>query len=273
MQPPTRQQTNRLAEGLEAIFHRLTHAVFGRWPRPAPSNDLLAHCRIVSHRGEHDNRKRMENTLEAFDAAAEAGVWGLEMDIRWTRDLFPVVYHDPDTRRLFDSATRIADTSLDRLKHRFPEIPTLSEVVERFGGRIHLMLEIKADPFPDPAVQARRLKQVLRNLNPGEDFHLMALHPDLFALSALLPPGVYLPIARTRMDRFSRLAASKGWGGVTGHYLLAGNGIVRRHHRLGQGIGTGFADSRRCLYREAARGVDWVFSNRAAAMQAICSEK
>ncbi len=66
------------------------------------------------------------------------------------------------------------------------------------------------------------------------------------------------------------MAASNGWGGIAGHYLLAANGLVTRHHRLGQGIGTGFADSRRCLFREVARGVDWVFSNRAAQMQAIC---
>jgi hypothetical protein len=35
-------------------------------------------------------------------------------------------------------------------------------------------------------------------------------------------------------------------------------------------VGTGFADSRRCLYREVNRGVDWIFSNRAADMQAVC---
>jgi len=272
MQPPTPQRTTRLAERLEAIFHRLVGAHFRRWPRPTPSKGRLANCRIVSHRGEHDNRTRLENTLAAFDAAADAGVWGIEMDIRWTRDLFPVVFHDPDTRRLFNSDTRIADISLDQVKSRFPVIPSLSEIVAGYGGRVHLMMEIKAAPCPDPARQARRLEQVLRHLVPGEDFHLMALHPHLFAPLVFFPPGSFLPIARMRLDRFSRLAVSRGWGGVTGHYLLAGNGIVRRHHRLGQGVGTGFADSRRCLYREAARGVDWIFSNRAAAMQAICSQ-
>ena len=73
------------------------------------------------------------------------------------------------------------------------------------------------------------------------------------------------------IDRFSRLAAANGWGGLAGHYLLATDGLVNRHHRLGQAVGTGFADSRRCLYREVAREVDWIFSNRAARMQAICN--
>ena len=270
---PGRQRTARTSENLEAVFHRTAGAVLRRWPRPTPPQGKLADCRIIAHRGEHDNRVRLENTLAAFDAAAEAGVWGIEMDIRWTSDIFPVVFHDPDTRRLFASDARIADTPLERIKQQFPAIPALSEVVQRFGGRLHLMIEIKRGPCADPARQARRLRQALRHLTPGEDFHLMALHPDLFAPFDFLPPGAFVPIARVRMDRFSRLAASRGWGGVAGHYLLAGNGILRRHHRLGQSIGTGFADSRRCLYREAARGVDWIFSNRAAAMQAVCTRQ
>jgi glycerophosphoryl diester phosphodiesterase len=72
------------------------------------------------------------------------------------------------------------------------------------------------------------------------------------------------------MGRFSRLATAAGWGGIAGHYLLATDKIISRHHGGGQRVGTGFADSRRCLFREVARGVDWIFSNRAARMQAIC---
>lgn len=269
---PKRHSTTGLAERLEESFHRLAGATCRRWPRPTPSELLLKRSRIVSHRGEHDNRDRLENTLAAFDAAARAGVWGLEMDIRWTADRVPVVFHDPDTRRLYRSKITLASTPLDDLKGRFPRIPTLAEVVERFGGKQHLMLEIKAEPWSDPSVRTRRFKQALSHLIPGRDFHLMGLHPELFARFDFLPAKTFVPIARVRMDRFSRLAAARGYGGVCGHYLLAGNGVVDRQHRLGQKVGTGFADSRRCLYREAARGVDWIFSNRAVDMQAICNE-
>jgi len=268
-----RHSTAGLAERLENIFHWLAGAICRRWPRPTPPSALLERCRIVSHRGEHDNRSRLENTLPAFDAAAEAGVWGLEMDVRWTADRVPVVFHDPDTRRLYRSKITLASTPLDRLIDRFPLIPTLSEVVERFGGKRHLMLEIKAEPWLGPLDRARRFKRALSHLVPGKDFHLMGLHPDLFGRFNFLPAQAFVPIARVRMDRFSRLAAARGYAGVSGHYLLAGSGVVDRHHRLGQKVGTGFADSRRCLYREAARGVDWIFSNRAAAMQAICTGK
>lgn len=258
----------RMEGGIEAFFHRLTNRVCRRWPRPAPSPERLKSCRLVSHRGEHDNRLRLENTLAAFDAAGAAGVWGIEMDLRWTRDLIPVVFHDSDTRRLFGEDVRIARMELGLIRNKFPQIPTLAEAIDRYGNRMHLMLEVKAEPYPRPSVQSRRLAAILRHLCPGTDFHLMGLHPDMFDYFSSFPPAAFIPIARMRADRISRMAARHGWGGIAGHYLTMTNGLVTRHHGLGQGVGTGFADSRRCLFREAARGVDWIFSNRAAEMQA-----
>ena len=261
----------RLEERAEGIVLRLADMVMRRWPRPAPPSHLLENCRIISHRGEHDNRRCFENTLRSFDRAVEAGVWGLEMDLRWTRDLVPVVFHDADTGRLFERCIRIADLSIDRLRHQFPLIPTLEEVIARYGGRRHLMLEVKREVYPRPTAQSRRLKRRLQHLEPGRDFHMIGLQPEMFAHFGFLPASTFIPIARLRIDRFSRMAAVNGWGGLAGHYLLATDGLVSRHHRLGQAVGTGFADSARCLYREVARGVDWIFSNRAARMQAICN--
>jgi glycerophosphoryl diester phosphodiesterase len=264
------KRRRRIDEQVEAAFHRLVDRVYRRWPRPAPPRRLLRDCRIVSHRGEHDNHRRFENTLEAFDAAIDAGVWGIELDVRWTRDLVPVVFHDPDTRRLFNVSADIGQMALAELKKRFPLIPTLAAVVDRYGGRSHLMMELKPESYPAPSIQSRRMKRLLRHLVPGTDFHLMGLQPDLFGHFGSLPAQAFLPIARIRIDRVSRMAAAHGWGGVAGHYLLATQDILARHHGLGQGIGTGFADSRRCLFREVTRGVDWVFSNRAVDMQAVC---
>jgi glycerophosphoryl diester phosphodiesterase len=256
----------------EGAFHRLAGRLVRRWPRPAPPPHILTNCRLVSHRGEHDNRTCLENTLAAFDKAAEAGVWGLEMDVRWTRDLVPVVIHDAQTGRLFERNVAIGQMDIDTVKKVFPQIPTLAEVVARYGGRRHLMLEIKAEPYPRPADQSRFMRRQLQHLEPGRDFHLMSLEPGMFGYFDFLPGNVFVPIARLRIDRFSRLAASRGWGGLAGHFLVAANGLIRRHHELGQRLGTGFADSRACLYREAARGVDWIFSNRAVEMQAVCDE-
>jgi len=265
---PNRRTSHQ--ERPEAIFHRLVNAIFRRWPRAAAPPHLLERCRIISHRGEFDNRRHFENTLPAFTAAAAAGVWGLELDVRWTRDLVPVVSHDADTGRLFGDDAVISRMTVGTVKKKFPLIPTLAEVIDRHGGRVHLMLEIKSEPYPKPSLQARRMAAHLRRLTPAVDFHLMALQPEMFAYFEFLPPATMVPIARLHIDRFSRLTARHRWGGVAGHYLLATGHVLERHHRVDQAVGTGFADCRRCLFREVNRGVDWIFSNRAADMQAVC---
>ena len=267
---PATKRKPRMEERAEGVFHRLVDRIYRRWPRPAPSPHRLKACRIVSHRGEHDNHHRFENTLPAFDASLDAGVWGIELDVRWTRDRIAVVFHDPNTRRLFNEDVGIGHMALDTIRKKFPLIPTLSEVVDRYGGRLHLMIEIKAEPDSVHSIQIRRMKKQLQHLAPEKDFHLMSLHPDMFGHFCFLPARVFVPIARLRIDRFSRMAAMHQWGGLAGHYLLVSNGLLTRHHRLGQRVGTGFADSRRCLFREVARSMDWIFSNRAAHMQAIC---
>jgi glycerophosphoryl diester phosphodiesterase len=266
------QQSARIGDTAERVFHRLANGLVRRWPRPRPPRGRLHTCRIVSHRGEHDNPSRLENTLAAFDAAADAGVWGLELDVRWTGDMVPVVFHDADTRRMFGHRLTIGRTPLATLRSRMPLIPTLSEVVGRYGGRQHLMIEIKAEPYPRPDLQTRRMRRLLADLCPGRDFHLMSLEPAMFAYFDFLDPQAFLPIGQLRMDRISRLALKNGWDGVAGHYLMTTGAVITRHHTAGQRVGAGFADSRRSLYREIHRGVDWIFSNRAAAMQAICKK-
>ena len=72
------------------------------------------------------------------------------------------------------------------------------------------------------------------------------------------------------MAPLSRLALQRSLGGLTGHYLLVNRRKIDAHHRAGQKVGTGFVDSANCLFREIHRGVDWVFSNRAAYLQGIC---
>ncbi len=86
---------------LEPVFHRVVDFFYHYLPQPFPGPERLRRCKIVSHRGQHDTPGVRENTLAAFETARACGVWGIELDIRWTRDLVPVVTHDPDLRRVF----------------------------------------------------------------------------------------------------------------------------------------------------------------------------
>jgi glycerophosphoryl diester phosphodiesterase len=67
----------------------------------------------------------------------------------------------------------------------------------------------------------------------------------------------------------NRAAQANAWGGMAGHYALIGQRHIEGMHHRGFQIGTGFVNSRNCLYREVARGVDWLFSDQALALQKI----
>ena len=86
---------------------------YAKWPQPPPHKDRLKHCKIISHRGEHDNKDIFENTLSAFDQARDAGVGGIEFDLRWTKDLHPVVFHDTHLQRVFGSEVELNQVTLD----------------------------------------------------------------------------------------------------------------------------------------------------------------
>ncbi len=236
-------------------------------PRSMPAATALRDARIIAHRGEHDNRGLIENTMEAFSAARAAGVWGIECDIRFTADQVPVIHHDADASRLFGVGGMIRDMDLAQLRRDLPQVPTLEEVLSEFGGNCHLFLEIKDEPRPDARLQVEILQHRLAGLRPGDDFHMLALDPALFSLVPFLPRSCLYLVAELNVRAMERACLEGECGGLTGHYLLLHQARRKRLRAAGCGDGTGFIASANCLRRELNRGVSWLFSNDAVAMQ------
>ena len=100
-----------------------------------------------AHRGLHRGSDFPENSLIAFAAALEFGA-GIECDLRLTADDQPVVFHDADARRMCGSTMRIGQSTLGelgRLKVGNGPIPTLESLLQLVGGRVPLLLEVKAE--------------------------------------------------------------------------------------------------------------------------------
>jgi glycerophosphoryl diester phosphodiesterase len=238
-------------------------------PQKVPAQRALQNCKIISHRGEHDNVSIIENTLPAFNKASDNGVWGIECDIRWTADLVPVISHDECGSRLFGNPAIIAELAFYQLREQLPLIPSLLELVEHLGGRTHLMLEIKAEPCPDLERQKAILQQQLSGLSPGIDYHFLALDPQLFDRVEFVPRQFCFPVSEFNVADLSRAAIDTQCGGLNGHYLLLNNRLKNRHSLAGQRIGTGFISSKNCLFRELNRGIEWIFSNDAVKIKKI----
>lgn len=252
-----------LQDGLESLLD----GFYAAWPRPSPGRERLKSCKIVSHRGEYDNRSVFENTLPAFEAARASGVWGIEFDIRWTKDLQPVVIHDADLKRVFGMDFSVAGIKLETLRSACPQVPSLAEAIQKFGQRVHLMVEIKEENYPDPVRQNQILKECFAALEPRVDYHLISLTPAMFDLITFAPASTFIPIALWNLKRFSDLALEKKMAGLAGHYFLLNKALLAKHRAGGQKVGTGYPGSKNCLFREINRGVEWIFSNDAARLQ------
>ena len=199
----------------------------------------------------------------------EQGIWGIELDIRWTIDLHPVVIHDSDCRRVFAEAIDVEQVALKELQSAVPEIPSLEQIIQRYGKKIHLMIEIKKVRFFDPPLQKARLKTIFSSLEAGTDFHILALDTNLFQLVDFLPNSALLPIAEFNIRQFSETALQYNYAGVCGQYLVISKARILNHQRFNQKTGTGFARSRFCFYRELNRGVEWIFTNHASRLRKI----
>lgn len=111
------------------------------------------HPVIMGHRGFQ--ARYPENTLISFQAAVEAGADAIEMDVNLTRDGVPVIIHDGTVDRTTDGQGRVDQLQFKEIREldagrwfspRFAgeRIPTLQEVLDGFGGKVLLNIEIKA---------------------------------------------------------------------------------------------------------------------------------
>ena len=102
-----------------------------------------------AHRGLHD-ATRAENSLSAFAAAREHG-FGMEFDLRLSKDGVLVVCHDAGLKRVCGIDRKVADMTVEelaavRLGGTDDYVPTFREVLELVDGAVPLLIELKQAP-------------------------------------------------------------------------------------------------------------------------------
>jgi glycerophosphoryl diester phosphodiesterase len=118
--------------------------------------------------------------MVSFQAAIAAGMQMVELDVRLTRDRIPVVMHDAKVNRTTNGRGRVRSLTFAQLKEldagswfnpifKGERVPSLSEVLDELGGKIHFNLEIKPDEFepqqPRDAIELQVVNQLQsRNL-------------------------------------------------------------------------------------------------------------
>jgi glycerophosphoryl diester phosphodiesterase len=113
----------------------------------------------IAHRGLHAAADgRPENSLAAFGRCCALG-FPAELDVRLTRDGEVVVFHDHALRRLTGAPGRVEERDAVemralRLLRTEQRVPLLHEVLELVGGRVPLLIELKAGAPPSALERA-----------------------------------------------------------------------------------------------------------------------
>lgn len=112
---------------------------------------------LTAHRGV--TNVAPENTIPAYEAAVELGMYAAECDIRLTKDNEWVLMHNSDVQSYFFAVGEVSDYTLEELKEftyrrgvnfwdESLEIPTLEEYLDVFvGSETRPQIEIKADGY------------------------------------------------------------------------------------------------------------------------------
>ena len=126
-------------------------------PRPAwvkiathrPNNKPIK----IGHRGA--SKYAPENTLASIQSAIELGIDYVELDVRYTSDGVPIIFHDALLHRTTDGFGYVKNTSLSELQKldagswfgeefKGTQVPTLKDALELMQGRICLQWHIKS---------------------------------------------------------------------------------------------------------------------------------
>lgn len=142
-----------------------------------------------AHRGLHDESKA-ENSMSAFRAAKENG-YGIELDVRLSKDGELVVFHDETLTRVTGNEGLVKDFTSEelaemKLSGTDEGIPTFREVLELIDGSVPLLIELKeltsesglAEKFVE-VIKDYKGDYIVESFNPMTVRRMKKLRPDI----------------------------------------------------------------------------------------------
>lgn len=209
-----------------------------------------------------------ENTLAAFDRSLQAGCDGFEFDVRCTRDRQLVVVHDPrvcglevagntysELQQRWEERVvpRLPLTQRRSLTHEQLALPCLQDVLQVYGGRAFLDLELKVDGLENSVLR------LLRDSPPAR-FVVSSFLPDV--LNTLRQKDEDIPLGliceNTRqLAQWPKLPVSF----VFANHRLASKELIEDLHGAGKKVVVWTVNREEDVRRFTAGGVDGIVSD------------
>lgn len=170
----------------------------------------------LAHRGAREHAP--ENTIPAFEEAAEMGADGVELDVQLTLDGVPIVFHDETVEHLTDGHGALGEMTLAQLKEldagthfsaefAGTQIPTLAEVFEELGDRLLFNIELK-NILARSSELAREVVRSIREHGMTERVLISSFNPMILRQVRRIAPEV--PLGYLYASNLP-LPLAKGW--------------------------------------------------------------
>lgn len=213
-----------------------------------------------------------ENTLAGVDAALEAGMDGIELDVRATSDGVVVLMHDETLERTAGDPRAVAALTYADLRevrlapaHGIgdPRVPSLAEVFERVAGRAIVIVEVKQEGIEELVATSVRHAEAMPwtwiwAFDPSVGQACRRVLPEV-PVSLNTGPGTLgrLGYPDTPMD----IAVESGFAGVSWNHALVHAPLVATARRRGLATYCWTPDTPEEIRGVIEAGVDGVCSN------------
>lgn len=187
---------------------------------------MNAQVEVVAHRGARDERP--ENTIASFQLALDLGVDAVELDVRLTRDGFPVVYHYFYLDEATNGSGPIFAQTFEQTRHLKTRgsngeissfgIPSLEEVLATFAGRIGLEIELKGPEAESAEIVAGTLR---RYEDAWPTIEVTSYEPTLLLEVQRRCPGLATDLLLPRSESWMNLDVCAYWAVQRGRLARA----------------------------------------------------
>jgi len=219
---------------------------------------------VIAHRGA--SAYRPENTLPAYELAVAQAADMIEVDLHRTRDGEVVIAHDAELERI-GGRGEIGEASLAEVRALDAgggaRVPTLDELLDGFGARIALNLELKqASGGPYAGLPAQASEAVRKRGLAGRILYSSFYDPVLHDLRRVDPEArIALLLSSRHPERWVERARALGAEAVNPELPLVDAAFVARAHDEGLAVYVFTVDPLEEMRRLLALGVDGLFTN------------
>ena len=200
---------------------------------------------LLGHRGVRVSTGIPENTFAAFDLALQHGCGGFEFDVRLAACGTAVVCHDPKVGK-----NTVARTQASQL----PQLPRLNQVLQRYGDRAFLDIELKVEDLESKVLTA------LHEYPPQQGYVVSSFLPEVVMEMEARSASPFIGIIcenPSQLARWPDLPVDY----VIVHHSLVDERLVQNIRRAGLRILIWTVNDGESMLRFANWGVDGIISD------------